>query len=549
MQTLEDVVVGGTRPILLAFSLAVVLVLFIANANAANLFAMRNQTRRRELAVRTALGAGRGRLAAQVLAESVVIALSAGALAVLLAAWSLPILVNLIPSGLPRVESIRIDGIVVLFTIVAALGTALFTGLTSAWMLDRNPISYLRSGGRGTTGPKSQRGRRAFVMAQVALAVMILAVAGLLTRSTLSMQAIDTRLPVDQLAFVELFIPSRQLSDRNRYERFLNEAVAQLEDVPFIAAATPINVLPFAGLDGWDAPRVTAEGQSAERAATNPSLNIEAIFPNYFTTLRIPILRGRAFTDADTERMPEVAIISEQVAAAVWPGEDPIGKRLKWGGPGSTEAWRTIVGVAPETRYRELTRSRPTMYVPAAQFLMTAQRIAVRTSAPLEQLAAVSRDRIQQLEPGAQVMRVIPFGHFLAQPLAHPRFSALVLIVFGVIAVLLATAGLYAVMGAYVRQRDRDIAVRRALGATAADVRRLVLGEAVGLVAIGTVVGVIGAFAAGGVIRGMLYAVEPFDPLVMVAAVLMLIATALGAALLPARRAVRIEPLAALRYE
>ncbi len=247
--------------------------------------------------------------------------------------------------------------------------------------------------------------------------------------------------------------------------------------------------------------------------------------------------------------MPQVAIVSEQVAAAVWPGEDPIGKRLKWGGPTSNEAWRTIVGVAPETRYRELTRSRPTMYVPAAQFLMTAQRIAVRTSAPLEQVAAVSRARIHQLEPGAHVMRVTPFGHFLAQPLAHPRFSALVLIVFGSIAVLLATAGLYAVMGAYVRQRDRDIAVRRALGATAADVRRLVLGEAVGLVAIGAVVGVIGAIGAGRVVRGMLYSVDPFDPLVLVGAVLMLMATSLVAAFLPARRASRIDPLVALRYE
>ena len=284
VQTLEDVLVGGTRPILLAFSFAVVLVLLIAAANAANLFAMRNQTRRTELAVRTALGAGRGRIAAQVLAESVVIALSAGALGFLLAAWSLQILVNLIPSGLPRVESIRIDGVVVLFTIGAALATAVLTGLIPAWLLDRNPISYLRSGGRATPGRASQRVPRAFVMVQVALAIMILAAAGLLTRSILRLQAIDTRLPADRLAFVELFIPSSQRSDRSRYEQFLNQVIAQLEDVPFIASATPINVLPFAGLEGWDAPQFTAEGQSAERAATNPSLNVEAIFPNYFAT-------------------------------------------------------------------------------------------------------------------------------------------------------------------------------------------------------------------------------------------------------------------------
>jgi predicted permease len=549
VQTLEDVLVGGTRPILVAFSLAVGLVLLIASANAANLFAMRNHSRRRELAVRTALGAGRGRIAGQVLAESVVLALTAGALGLLLAAWSLQILVSLIPSGLPRIASVRIDGFVVLFAIGAALATAVLTGLVPAWLLDRNLISYLRSGGRATAGPESQRARRAFVVVQVALAVMVLAAAGLLTRSILRLQAIDTQLPADRLVFVELFIPSHQLSDRSRYERFLNEAVVQLEDVPFIAAATPINVTPFSGLDGWDAPRVTAEGQSAERAATNPSLNIEAIFPNYFATLQIPILRGRAFSEADTQRMPEVAIVSEQVAAAVWPGENPIGKRLKWGGPTSKEAWRIVVGVVAETRYRELTRSRPTMYVPASQFLMTAQHIAVRTSAPLSQVAAVSRDRLQQLEPGAHVMRVIPFGDFLAQSLAHPRFNAFVLILFGAIALLLAAAGLYAVMGAYVRQRDRDIAVRRALGATATEVGRLVLGEAVWLVAFGAAIGVIGAIGAGHVLRGMLFGVQPLDPVVIVGAVLLLMATSLVAAFVPSCRAARVDPLVALRYE
>jgi putative ABC transport system permease protein len=302
-------------------------------------------------------------------------------------------------------------------------------------------------------------------------------------------------------------------------------------------------------LDGWDVPQFTAEGQSSERAATNPSLNVEAIFPNYFATFQVPILRGRAFTDADTENMPAVTIVSEHVAATTWPGEDPIGKRIKMGGPTSEDAWLTVVGVAAETRYRELTRPRPTMYLPAAQFLMTAQRIAVRTSAPVDQVAAVSRDLIQKLEPGAHVMRAVSFGEFRSQPLAHPRFNAFVLIVFGSIAVLLATAGLYAVMGAYVRQRDRDIAVRRALGATGTDVCRLVLGEAVWLVGIGAVVGVIGAISAGQVLRGMLYGVDPHDPQVLLGAALLLMASSLLAVFAPVRRAVRVDPLVALRYE
>jgi putative ABC transport system permease protein len=546
---LEDVLVGSARPLLLAFSAAVLLVLLIAAANAANLLAMRNENRRTELAVRTALGAGRGRIAAQVMAESVVIALMAGALGLLLARWSLQIVISLIPAGLPRVDSIRIDAVVVLFTTGAALATAVLTGLVPAWLLDQNPIAYLRSGGRGTPGVASRRIRRVFVMAQVALAIVILAAAGLLARSVVRLQAIDTRLPTDRLVFIELSVPSARQSDRDRYEQFLKQVIAQFHEVPFIASATPINGLPFAGLAGWDVPRFTAEGQSADRAAANPSLNLEAIFPNYFATFQIPILRGRAFADADTETMPAVTIVSEQVAAITWPGEDPIGKRMKMGGPASKDGWLTVVGVAAETRYRELTRPRPTMYLPAAQFLMTAQRIAVRTSAPLDQVAAVTRDRIQTLEPGAHVMRVAPFGEILGEPLAYPRFNALVLIVFGSIAVLLATTGLYAVMGAYVRQRDRDIAVRRALGATAADVRRLVFGEAVWLVAIGAAAGVIGAVGAGHAVRGMLYSVDPLDPLVMVAAVVLLLATALLAAFVPARRAVSVDPLVALRHE
>jgi len=549
VHSLQDVVVGDIGPILVAVFAAVALVLVIATANAANLLSMRNEARQTELAVRMALGAGRGRIAFQVIAESVVLALAAGAAGLLLAWWSLQLLVAIVPDGLPRVESVRIDAGVVLFTIAVALATAVLTGLAPAWSLNADLIPHLRSGGRGSPGAASRRVRRAFVVAQVALAVTILAAAGLLTRTVLRLQSIDTGLPTDRLVFVELSLPPAQHADRTRHAQFLNRLIADLQAVPFIAEATPINAAPFAGMEGWDVPQFTAEGQSAERAAANPSLNLESIFPNYFATFQVRIVRGRAFTDADREGMPSVAIISEDVAARTWPGEDPIGRRLKMGGPGSQDSWKTVVGVATSTRYRELSQARPTLYLPAEQFLMTAQRIALRTTASLEQVATASRDRVRAVEPGAHVGRVVPFGKILAEPLARPRFNALVLNLFGSVAVLLATVGLYAVMATYVRQRNRDIAVRRALGASAADVRQLVVGEALWLVGLGAAIGLAGAVGASRVVRGMLYEVEPLDPVVMLGAVLLLVAASVIAAYLPARRASRVDPLVALRYE
>jgi predicted permease len=364
----------------------------------------------------------------------------------------------------------------------------------------------------------------------------------------LRLQSVDVGFAADRLLLAELSLPYDRYVDPGQQARFLEAVLARLEATPTIAAATPINELPFSGDTGWDAPRFAAEGQSAERAAINPSLNLASVHHNFFETFEVPIVRGRAFTAADRKGALDVAIVSEDVAARTWPGEDPIGKRMKMGDLDSDDPWRTVVGVAAPTRYRELARQRATLYLPAAQFIVTAQLLVLRTTAPPELVASVARDSVGAVDPSVRVMRVTPFERLLDGPLSRPRFNALLLTVFGVTALLLAAIGLAAVMTAYVRQRDREIAVRVALGATPGKVRRLVLSEALWLAGLGAAVGVAGAAAATRFVRGMLFEVHALDPLTLVGAALLLIVAAALAAFVPARQATRLDPVHLLRH-
>jgi putative ABC transport system permease protein len=546
----EDAVVGDVRTALVALFGAVGLVLLIASANAANLLLMRGEARRGELAVRAALGAGRGRIVRQLFVESLLLALGAGAAGLLVTWWSLQALTTLVPGGLTRVESVRIDATVVMFTIAIAFVTALLAGLAPALLsMKADLVSHLRSGGRGVTGPAARHGRRTLVVAQVALAVTIVAAAGLLIRSVLRLQSVDIGLATDRLVLVNLDLPQAKYAERSRRAQFLDDVISQLESVSTISAATPVNVSPFTG-QGWDLPSFTAEGQSADQAAANPSLNVESVHPNYFETFEVPLVRGRAFTAADREGSLAVAIVSEDVAARTWPREDPIGRRLKMGGlPDDQPQWYTIVGVAAHTRYRDLARPRATLYLPAAQFQMTAEMLVLRTTASLDLVASLARDRLQAVDPDVHVMRVAHFTEMLDAPLARPRFNAFLLSVFGIVALLLSTIGLYAVMAAYVRQRDREIALRLALGATTTAVRRLVLGEALRLAGLGAVVGLAAAASATRLLRGMLFEVDPHDPSTILGAALLLIGASALASYVPVRQATRVDAVATLRNE
>jgi putative ABC transport system permease protein len=545
----DDVVIGGVRTAMLALFGAVGLVLLIASANVANLLLMRGEARRGELALRAALGAGRGRLVRQVLSESLVLSVLGGIAGVAVAWSSLHALITLVPDGLPRVESVRIDLMVLLFSVLLIFVTALLAGLAPALLsLRKDLVSPLRGDTHGITGGGATRGRRTLVVAQVALAVTVLAAAGLLIRSVLKLQSVDLGLAAERLVLLDLHMPAGKYAERRPRAQFLDDVIAQLESVPSIAGATPVNVSPFSDR-GWDVPRSTAEGQNADEAAANPSLNLESIHPNYFETFEVPILRGRSFTTGDREGTVAVAIVSEDVAARLWPGQNPIGKRLKMGGVDSTGRWYELVGVAAQTRYRTVTSPRATLYLPAAQFQMTATFLVVRTAAPLELVTSLATERIRTVDPDVRLMRVAPFTDILDRPLARPRFNAFLLSVFGIAALLLATVGLYAVMSAYVRQRDREIALRLALGATGTSVRRLVLSEAIRLAGLGAVVGAASAVGATRFLQGMLYEVDPLDPFAIVGAAVLLIAAAALASYAPVRRAARTDVVTVLRSQ
>jgi putative ABC transport system permease protein len=550
VRSFKETVVGDLDTALVVLFAAVGLILLIASANVANLLLMRGETRRSELVVRAALGANRGRLVGELVAESLVVALLAGAVGLVLSNWSLQTVTTIVPDGLPRLASIRTDGLVVAFTVGVAFLAAALAGLVPALAASRlDLVSQLRAGGRGASGAASARGRRVLVSAQVALAVTVVAAAGLLGRSLQRLQSADMGLAADRIVFVELDVPRNRFSDQPRHRAFLDEVTARIGAAPGIEAVTPLNVQPFAGATGWELPRFTAEGQSADQVASNPSLNFEAVYLPYFSTLGVAIVRGRDFTAADKDGAPRVTIVSDAVAAATWPGQDPVGKRVKFGGVDSRNEWMTVVGVAASTRYRELATPRPTLYIPAEQFGISAGRLAIRATATPAFVATVVGEAVKTADPAVRVTRVAPYTEYMRVPLAWPRFNTLLLAVFAGAALLLSAIGLYGVMAASVRQRYAEIGVRLALGATARDVRGLVLGEGLRLAVAGAIAGLALSWAATRLLRGMLFETEPLDPLTLGSAAVALVGAALLATWLPARRAMRVDPIEVLRAE
>jgi putative ABC transport system permease protein len=436
---------------------------------------------------------------------------------------------------------VRIDGGVVLFTTAAAFLSAALAGLAPALYAVRTDLAAQLRSGRQPGGGGARRGRRALVMTQVALAVIVVAAASLLTRSLLRLQAVDLGLRPDRLLLVSLSVPDTDEERDPRRLHMLDDLVARLRAVPAIENATPVNTEPFAGAMGWDA-SYAAEGQSDEEAKANPSHNFEAVYPNHFATLGVPVLRGRAFDERDRPGAPEVVMVSEDVAGRLWPGQDPIGKRLKLAG-----AWRMVVGIVKPMRYRELAAAQPSLYLPAPQFIVGASALIVRTALPPAAVSELVRSHARAVDPGVRVMSASPFRQLLAAPLARPRFNAFLIGLFAAAALLLAAVGLYAVMAAYVRGRQLEIGVRMTLGATPSAVSRLVLGEGLRLAVAGAAIGLGIAAGATRALKALLFASSPLDPASLLGAVLLLVAAAALACYLPARQAARVDPAAVLR--
>jgi putative ABC transport system permease protein len=353
----------------------------------------------------------------------------------------------------------------------------------------------------------------------------------------------------ERLLVLETTLPPGLLPERPAQVALQEDMVARVAALPGVAGAAALPRPPFSGEGGWTA-MYAGEGQTPEAQATNPWINFEVVGPEYFRTLEIPLRRGRAFGAGDREGAPPVALVSEAVARHTWPGADPVGRRVKLGPLDAPGEWHTVVGVVGETRYRELADPQPSLYLPVRQFAgPVPMTLAVRTRADPAAVVPRIRGALRQAHPELLLVGGGPMRRLLAEPLARPRFGTLLLGTFALITLLLAAVGLYGVMAATVRQRTREIGIRLALGARVEEVRGLVLRQGMKLAALGCVLGTAGALVGTRALRSMLFGIRPTDPVTFAAVVGLILATAVLACCLPARRASRVDPVSALRVE
>ena len=548
---LPELITGDARPTLWMATAAVGLLLLIACVNVANLLLIRGSARAQELAIRSALGAGWHRLVRQLLTESGVLTFVGGLLGILLAFLAVRALVALAPPELPRREMIEVDTRVLLFALGITAVVALLSGLLPAVLSAAGELSaWLRGGGRTASANRGgQTLRHGLVIGQVSLAILVVVGAGLLVRSLVLLQGVGMGFNAERLLVLQTTLRPDVLPERSQQVVLQEETLTQVAAIPGVISAASLPARPFSGQGGWLA-TYTGEGQTSEVQATNPWVNFEVVGPEYFPTMQLPIRHGRAFSPQDRDDAPRVAIISEAVAEHTWPGEDPIGKRIKGGPPEGPGEWHTVVGVVGDTRYRELTDPQPSLYLPIRQFSgPVPMSLAVRTRAEPTALIPQIRLALQQVHPDLMLVGGGSMRQLLAAPLARPRFSTFLLSTFAAITLLLAAVGIYGAMAATVRQRTREIGIRMALGATVEEVRALVMRQGMRLAFWGCAMGIIGALLGTRALRRMLFGISPTDPLTFVAVAALILAAAALACYLPARNASRVDPVNELRAE
>ncbi|HJQ25492.1 MAG TPA: ABC transporter permease [Blastocatellia bacterium] len=546
---LEDYV-GELKPALLLLAGAVLFVLLIACANVANLLLTRAATRRQELAVRLALGAGRGRLLRQLLTESVLLALAGGAAGLLLAVWGVQWLLRFVPDNLPRFSAVAVDGRVLAFTALASLLTGVIFGLAPALQATRAEVNEaLRESGR--TGTGAPRLRNAFVVAEVALALVLLAGAGLTLKSFWRLQAVEPGFNPDGVLTFRMLLPFTTHPQTAQRTAFFGQVLTRLRALPGVASAGAVSRIPMAPGDNSG----TMTGENSAIGPNDPQVETEMRWasPAYFQTMGITLLSGRDFSDADAEGAPPVAIVDESFVRRFYPNEDPIGKRIKRGGPRSTRPWKTIVGVVRSVRNQRLdATSLPQAYFPVLQEAdeMYNLSFAIRVSGGEPAALAESvRGAVLAVDPGQPIFDVKPLRQIVSDSVALKRLALLLLSLFAGVALVLAASGIYGVMSYSVTQRTREIGLRMALGAQAVDVLRLVVRQGLQLALIGVALGLAAALALTRLLKALLFGVSATDPLTLAGIALLLLSVALIACFVPARRATRIDPLAALRYE
>ena len=541
---LAQLIVGDTKPALLIFAAAAVLLLLITCINVANLLVVSGLARSREFAVRSALGGSGRRLVAQLLTESGLLAMAGGALGVVVAALAVRGFVAFAPAGVPRLDEIHLNATALAGAAgVTALAMLLFSVAPAVTASHVDLHQALRSDVRLSRSRRAGRLTEGLVVGQVALALLVLSSAGLIARSLVKLQGAQLSFEPSRLLISELSLPVDQYDNQTKQLAMLDRLVPRLAALPGVQAVAPVVALPY--VTGWSG-ALAVEGQSAEQMAANPVLNMEVVTPNYFTTFGIPILRGRGFTDADRAGALAVTMVGQSTAKHFWPRQDALGKHLLMGND-----TLTIVGVVPDTRYHDLRATPPSVYFPLRQspFGIAPTVLAIRTiSSPADMVPAVRR-LIAETEPDIDLASAAPFESFLAGQLAQPRLNALLLAVFAGAALALAAIGLFGVVATMVRLRSREFGVRMALGATAGDVRRLVLQRGLVIAATGSALGLVGALLTNRLLTALLYQVSPTDSPTLAVVAGLLLAIAMVASLIPARQATRVDPMISLRTE
>jgi putative ABC transport system permease protein len=565
---LEVELFGTVRPALLTLMAAVAFVLLIACANVSNLLIARSEARHREIAVRTALGAGRSRLLRQLVTESCVLTMLGAGAGLILARVSVSALIAQSPVTFPSFVTPGLDLRVATFTIVVSLGCGILVGFVTALQAQTTDISSsLKESAKGSGGRRSQRFRSALVVVEVSLAVVLLVGAGLMIRSVRNLAALNPGFDPDSVLTLHASIPraSVPLTSTSSTTSSPNTGaptapvppppvvegrvlLGRLRAIPGVVAASLGNDLPLDGNAG--ASFYAAEGQPAANAQNMPRAYVHRVSPDFFSTLRIPLVAGRTFSDAEVTPTSSAVVVSERVVKRFWPGQDPVGKRVKFGQLASNTPWLSIVGVVGEVKYRGLPENPtgdPDIYLPFAD-RNSLVAIALRTSVPPSSIVASARAAIRAADPSIAVFSVATMDELVSGQTSQSRFTMWLMGIFAASALMLAVVGIYGVMSYLVTQRTREIGIRLALGAGGRDILRLVVGNGARMIGAGIAIGVVAAFALQRLVSTLLFGVTAADG-ASVLAVVVLAVVALVACYLPALRATRVDPLNALRYE